>query len=111
PADDHGGPTGSPARGDPVPAPVRRIRAHETYRHECVLYARLDDFLTTMVPFIRDGLAREEPVMVAVAQPRLRALRSALGPDTDADVVLIGVHADSHVGQEAIDLVLGMHPS
>src|SRR6478735_2368898 len=27
------------------------------------------------------------------------------------DLVLIGVHADSHVGQEAIDLVLGMHPS
>jgi len=27
------------------------------------------------------------------------------------DMVLIGVHADSHVGQEAIDLVLGMHPS
>jgi len=84
PADDRGGPTGGPARGDPVPAPVRRIRAHETYRHECVLYAGLDDFLTTMVPFIRDGLAREEPVMVAVAQPRLRALRSALGPDADA---------------------------
>ncbi len=37
-----------------------------------------------MVPFIRDGLAREEPVMVAVAEPRLRALRSALGPDADA---------------------------
>ncbi len=66
------------------PAPVRRIRAHESYRHECVLYAGLNDFLTRMVPFIRDGLAREEPVMVAVAEPRLRALRSALGPDADA---------------------------
>ena len=32
-------------------------------------------------------------------------------PRNRVDLVLIGVHADSHVGQEAIDLVLGMHPS
>jgi hypothetical protein len=68
----------------PAPASVlRRIRAHESYRHECVLYEGPRDFLDRMVPFIRDGLAREEPVMVAVAQPRLRALRSALGPDAE----------------------------
>jgi predicted small metal-binding protein len=96
PADGRGGPTGGPAHADPVPAAVRRIRAHESYRHECVLYGGLDDFLTTMVPFIRDGLAREEPVMVAVAQPRLRALRSALGPDADtvrfADMADLGAN-------------------
>ena len=49
-----------------------------------------------MVPFIRDGLAREEPVMVAVAQPRLRALQSALGPDADtvrfADMADLGAN-------------------
>ena len=38
------------------------------------------------------------------------AVVDALAAD-GVDVVLIGVHADSHVGQEAIDLVLGMHPS
>ena len=27
-----------------------------------------------------------------------------------ADVVLIGVHAQSHAGRDAINLVLGMHP-
>ena len=66
-----------------ITTPLRRqrVRAHDSYRHECVLYGGLDDFLTVMVPFIRDGLAHDEPVMVAVAQPRLSALRSALGPD------------------------------
>jgi hypothetical protein len=58
-------------------------RAHETYRHECVLYAGTGGFLDAMVPFVRDGLARQQPVMVAVAEPRLRALRSALGQDAD----------------------------
>ena len=75
----------------PMPGNVRRLepgrprpgKAHETYRHECVLYAGTDGFLDAAVPFVRDGLARQEPVMVAVAEPRLRALRSALGEDAE----------------------------
>ena len=75
----------------PMPGNVRRLgpgrprpgKAHETYRHECVLYAGTDGFLDAVVPFVRDGLARQEPVMVAVAEPRLRALRSALGEDAE----------------------------
>jgi MEDS: MEthanogen/methylotroph, DcmR Sensory domain/Protein of unknown function (DUF1059) len=75
----------------PMPGNVRRLgpgrprpgKAHETYRHECVLYAGTGGFLDALVPFVRDGLARQEPVMVAVAEPRLRALRSALGEDAE----------------------------
>ncbi len=75
----------------PMPGNVRRLepgrprpgKAHETYRHECVLYAGTDGFLDAAVPFVRDGLARQEPVMVAVAEPRLRALRSTLGEDAE----------------------------
>jgi hypothetical protein len=75
----------------PMPGNVRRLepgrprpgRAHETYRHECVLYTGTGGFLDALVPFVRDGLARQEPVMVAVAEPRLRALRSALGEDAE----------------------------
>ena len=74
-----------------VPGNVRRLgpgrprpgKAHGTYRHECVLYAGTGGFLDAAVPFVRDGLARQEPVMVAVAEPRLRALRSALGEDAE----------------------------
>ncbi|MGZ8802307.1 MAG: sensor histidine kinase, partial [Mycobacterium sp.] len=36
-----------------------------------------------VVPFIADGLARDQPVMVAVPQPRLHALRDALGGDAE----------------------------
>jgi predicted small metal-binding protein len=63
--------------------PSRSGGAHETYRHECLLYAGCGGFLDAVVPFVRDGLARREPVMVAVAEPRLQALRSALGQDAD----------------------------
>jgi len=67
-------------------------RSHETYRHECVLYTGTGGFLDAMVPFIRGGLARQEPVMVAIAEPRLQALRSALG--RDADQVIFADMAD-----------------
>jgi len=68
--------------------------AHETYRHECVFYTGTDGFLYAMLPFVRDGLARQEPVLVAVTEPRLQALRSALGDDADdvifADMAQLG---------------------
>jgi predicted small metal-binding protein len=71
--------------------PLRRLAvdglrpgaAHETFRHECLLYDGSAGFLAAVVPFVRAGLARQEPTMVAVAQPRLRAVRSALGRDAD----------------------------
>ena len=59
----------------------RHARAHQAYRHECWLYGGDTEFVAAMLPFIRDGLAREQPVMVAVPQPRLQALRDALGGD------------------------------
>lgn len=73
-----------PARGSNVLPFHRRERlgserAHETYRHECLLYSGKEGFLDAVVPFVRDGLTRQEPVMIAVAEPRLSALRLALG--------------------------------
>ncbi len=69
-------------------------RAHEAYRHECVFYSGTGEFLDAMVPFVRDGLARQEPVMVAVAEPRLQALRAALGENAEnvifADMAELG---------------------
>jgi len=58
-------------------------RSHETYRHECLLYAGSQGFLDAVVPFVRDGLARSEPVMIAVAEPRQVALRTALGANAE----------------------------
>ena len=69
-------------------------RAHQTYRHECVFYSGTSGFLEAMVPFVRDGLTRQEPVMVAVAEPRLQALRAALGEHAEgvifADMAVLG---------------------
>ena len=65
----------------PEPGPLRPGKAHDTYRHECLLYAGTGGFLDAVVPFVRDGLARQEPVLVAVTEPRLAALRSALAGD------------------------------
>jgi hypothetical protein len=62
---------------------MRPSEAHDTYRHECLLYAGTDGFLDAVVPFVRDGLARQEPVLVAVAEPRLAAVRSALTGDAE----------------------------
>jgi hypothetical protein len=72
----------------------RPATRHETYRHECLLYNGTAGFLAAVVPFVRDGLSRREPTMVAVAEPRLRELRSALGRDADrvlfADMAELG---------------------
>ncbi len=72
----------------------RPSKAHDTYRHECLLYAGTGGFLDAVVPFVRDGLARQEPVLVAVTAPRLSALRSALAGDAEhvmfADMANVG---------------------
>jgi anti-sigma regulatory factor (Ser/Thr protein kinase) len=78
-------PTGRAGRSN-----VRHFRApglpdvpdpHDSYRHECQLYRGIDEFLVAIVPFIQDGLERGQQVMVAVAEPRLQALRDSLGDD------------------------------
>jgi len=72
----------------------RTAGAHRTYRHECLLYAGRGGFVDAVVPFVRDAIARREPVMVAVAEPRLLALQSALGQDARrvvfADMATLG---------------------
>ena len=76
--------------------PDRPARAHRTYRHECWLYHGDGEFLAAVLPFITDGLARDQPVMVAVPGPRLHVLRAALGGDADrvvwADMADLGAN-------------------
>ncbi len=47
--------------------------------HEALLYRDADEYLAGTLPFVRDGIAAGEPVLVAVPGPNLRILRSALG--------------------------------
>jgi anti-sigma regulatory factor (Ser/Thr protein kinase) len=58
-------------------------RPHDTYRHEAFFYRGDADFVATTAPFVKDGVAQGQPVMVAVATPRLSLLQSALGATAD----------------------------
>ncbi len=64
-----------------TPTSITAAQPHRTYRHEAFLYHGSAAFLAGLIPFITDGLAAGQPVMVAVAQPRLDLIRVALGAD------------------------------
>jgi anti-sigma regulatory factor (Ser/Thr protein kinase) len=54
------------------------------FHHEALLHAGDDGYLSGAVPFVRDGLAQGEPVLVATTPHRIDLLREALGPDDAA---------------------------
>jgi anti-sigma regulatory factor (Ser/Thr protein kinase) len=58
-------------------------RPARTLLHETLLYPNLSAYLAAVVPFIRDGLAAGEPVLVAVPTPKVRMIADALGDDAD----------------------------
>jgi anti-sigma regulatory factor (Ser/Thr protein kinase) len=51
------------------------------FDHEALFYRGPDDFLAGVLPFLREGLARGEAVVVAEPEDRLDLLRGALGDD------------------------------
>src|SRR5882672_6143767 len=53
------------------------------FRHEAFLYTGDDQFVAGVSAFVRDALCADEPVMVAVVEPRAKLLRSALSADAD----------------------------
>ena len=72
------------------------LKTAESFRHEALLYAGEVDFLAGTLPFIREGVAADEPVLVVVSAARIGLLRSALGGDADrvafADVADVGAN-------------------
>jgi anti-sigma regulatory factor (Ser/Thr protein kinase) len=50
------------------------------FRHEAMLYEGEHGFMEEALPFLREGIARDEPALVAVAPERIALLREALGP-------------------------------
>jgi anti-sigma regulatory factor (Ser/Thr protein kinase) len=64
------------------------------FRHEALFYAGEDEFLAGTVPFVVDGLEREESVLVVVNGPKIDALRNVLKSAADdvqfADMADIG---------------------
>lgn len=46
-----------------------------------MLYAGMDEFVTGCERFVRQGIERDEPVLVVVGRPKIERLKSALGRD------------------------------
>jgi anti-sigma regulatory factor (Ser/Thr protein kinase) len=64
------------------------------FRHAALFYAGPGAFLDGTLPFIREGVERDEPVMVAVDAAKIELLREALGADAAAvafaDMTVLG---------------------
>jgi anti-sigma regulatory factor (Ser/Thr protein kinase) len=56
----------------------------DTFEHEALFYRGDQDFLAGLLPYVREGLERDEAVLVAEPAPRLAQLRDALGDDAAA---------------------------
>jgi anti-sigma regulatory factor (Ser/Thr protein kinase) len=68
----------------------------DTFRHEALLYAGDDGFVDATVPFIRDGVAAGEPILVVVDAGKLERLRAELNGDAEhvefADMAAVGAN-------------------
>src|SRR5437879_11324260 len=66
------------------------------FRHEAFFYRDAAAFLKRTVPFIRDGLAAGEPVLVVESREKIDLLRRALARDSEsiefADISLVGAN-------------------
>jgi len=54
------------------------------FSHEALLYSGEADFLAGTLPFLRQGVAAGEPMLVVVSAEKIRALRAELAGDCDA---------------------------
>src|SRR5882757_7741636 len=59
--------------------PERGSSATGAFTHEALLYADAKQFVAGTTSFIRDSLAADEPIMVAVIAPKAAMLREELG--------------------------------
>lgn len=72
------------------------------FRHEALLYEGKGGFLTGTLPFIREGLRADEPVMVVVPQEKIGWLTAELGDDAGwvefADMDVVGRNPSRLIG-------------
>src|SRR3954452_20606383 len=63
------------------------------YFHEALLYDSDEEFLAVALPFLRDGVAAGEPVVVALGDRSGALVQAALGDTAGVDVAMYGVGA------------------
>jgi anti-sigma regulatory factor (Ser/Thr protein kinase) len=68
---------------------------HSGYFHEAVYYATDEELLAVVVPFLRGGVAEDEPTVVAFGEQHTALVRSAL-PAADAGRVLFHPGCDMY---------------
>lgn len=73
--------------------------------HLALLYRSADEYLAGTVPFVRDGFATDEPVMVAVPCDNLARIRAALGA---ADAGRVELRDMSVVGRNPGRIIPGV---
>lgn len=61
--------------------PCAESRRLEGFEHQAVFYRGLGGLVEAVLPFIREGIERGEPVLVALPPDRLDAVEQALGAD------------------------------
>jgi anti-sigma regulatory factor (Ser/Thr protein kinase) len=89
-----------PSRGA-GPATARAHGAVAEFRHEALVYDGLADFVGGTAAFIRDGLERDDVILVVVTGDKVRALRDALDGDA-GDVAFADM---AHVGHNPARII------
>lgn len=66
--------------------------SHTGYHHEAFFYAGDGEFMAGVLPFIRDSLSADEPILVVLDSAKIAALRNEL--EGDSERVLFGDMAE-----------------
>lgn len=85
-----------------------------TFFHPALFYRTQQEYLDGLLPFIRDGLAADEPVMVAVPGPNLAILCDGLGDSAPRVVMADMTEAGRNPGRilgEVLSGFVGNHPN
>jgi anti-sigma regulatory factor (Ser/Thr protein kinase) len=71
-----------------VTVAAQQTGALGTLEHDALFYATDDEYVAGVLGFVREGLEREEPVLVSVPEWNLGLLRDALTPDESTRIRL-----------------------
>ncbi|MEB3069982.1 MEDS domain-containing protein [Mycolicibacter sp. MYC017] len=61
---------------------------HDSFIHVALFYRSMHEYLDVLVPFVAAGVADGDAVLVAVPEPNLSLLRTALGDTADMVTLL-----------------------
>jgi anti-sigma regulatory factor (Ser/Thr protein kinase) len=78
PAGSRAGPLGYTRTCEFLASGTLILSNQRNFRHEAFFYSGEDGFLAGVLPFIRDAVAAGEPTLVAVDEPKIRAIQAAL---------------------------------